>query len=103
MKHRKYIYTNRRHSQRAIMSTILGIISIVSLVIVVYLSYLKDGQAAVGYGLTGLLAAWFSVIGLILGVVTAQQKQYFRLFPVLGIFLNLAALGFVAFLLQLGL
>ncbi len=102
MKRKKYIYTNRKHSQRAIMSTILGIISNVSLGIVIYLTYLRSGNALIGYGLTGLLAALFSVVGLILGIVTIQQKDYFRFFPVLGILLNLAALGFVAFLLQLG-
>lgn len=102
MKRKKYIYTNRKHSQRAIMSTILGIISNVSLGIVIYLTYLRSGNAPIGYGLTGLLAVLFSVVGLILGIVTIQQKDYFRFFPVLGILLNLAALGFVAFLLQLG-
>ena len=36
-----YIFTNKKHSPKAIMSTILGIISMVSLVAVIYLTYLK--------------------------------------------------------------
>lgn len=102
MKHKKYIYTNRKHSQRAMMSSILGIISNVSLALVVYLTYLKSGRAEISYGLTGLLAVLFSVVGLVLAFVTVQQKQYFKFFPVLGILLNLAGLGFAGFLVQLG-
>jgi uncharacterized membrane protein YfcA len=101
-KRKNYIFTNKKHSDRAIMSTILGLISNSSLGIVLYLSYRSGGDAKPGYGLTGLLAMIFSVIGLILGVLTAQEKDTFKLFPVLGIVLNLVALGILAFLVQLG-
>lgn len=84
------------------MSTILGVISNGSLGIVLYLTYLSGGNAPLSYGLTGLLAAIFSLVGLILGVLTAQEKDRFRLFPILGIILNLIALGILVFLVQLG-
>lgn len=102
MKRKNYKFTNRKHSERAIMSTILGIISTGSLAIVIYLSYLKGGAAPISYGLTGLLAAIFSIIGLILGLLTVQERERFLLFPILGIVLNLAALGILVFLVQLG-
>lgn len=102
MARRNFIFTNKKHSQRAIMSVILGTISIISLLIVVYLTYLKDGAARVGYGMTGLLAAVFSMIGLILGIVTLREKNYYRLFPWLGIILNLLALFAVSLILRLG-
>ena len=51
------------------MAAILGIISLVSLGIVVYLTYLRDGQAQNGYGVTGLLAAVFSLAGLVLAII----------------------------------
>lgn len=84
------------------MSTILGIISIASMGIVVYLTYLQDGQATVGYGVTGLLATLFSLTGLILGIVTVKNKEYYRLFPWLGIVLNLVSLGGISLILYLG-
>lgn len=102
MARRNYIFTNKKHSQRAIMSTILGIISTASLGIVVYLTYLQDGQATVGYGVTGLLATLFSVVGLGLGIVTIRDKNYYRLFPWLGVILNLVALGSISGMLYLG-
>lgn len=84
------------------MSVILGIISIASLSIVVYLTYLADGRAQNGYGLTGLLAAIFSFIGLGLGIATVRDKSYYRLFPWLGVILNCLSLGGISLILYLG-
>ena len=84
------------------MATILGIISLVSLGIVVFRAYLSDGETPVGYGFTGLLATLFSFIGLFMGIVTVKEKDYYRMFPVLGILLNLLALGSVSLILYAG-
>ncbi len=102
MKRKNYIFTNKKHSDKAIMSTILGMISIVSMGIVVYLAYSKGGEAPEGYGFTGLLATIFSIIGLVLGVNTVQEKESYRLFPWLGIILNLLSLGGIGLILYMG-
>lgn len=99
---KSYIFTNKKHSNRAIMATILGIISLVSMGIVLFLTYRNDGEAAAGFGVTGLLAMVFSVIGLGMGIVTLRDKSYYRLFPVLGTALNLAALGGISLILYVG-
>jgi len=99
---KNYIFTNKRHSNRAIMATILGIISLASLGIVLFMTYRSAGEAAVGFGFTGLLATVFSLIGLGLGIVTFRDKNYYRLFPVLGTILNLAALGGISLILYVG-
>lgn len=85
------------------MSTVLGVISNASLGIVLYLAYLSGGNAPLSYGLTGLLAALFSLVGLVLGLFTVREKDTFKLFPVLGVLLNLTALGILAFLVRLAL
>lgn len=103
MKKRKgYIFTNKRHSYRAAMSVALGAISLVSLCIVIFLAYRGGGEAAVKFGFTGLFALLFSLAGLFLGVLTFSDKTYYRLFPVLGILLNFAALGFISLILYAG-
>lgn len=89
---KNYIFTNKKHSERAIMSTILGVISLASLVAVLYLAYAREGNIPPGYGITGFLVAVFSIIGLVLGVITVVEKDRYRLFPCLGIFFNLMAL-----------
>ncbi len=97
-----YIFTDKRHSDKAIMATILGTISLVSLCVVVFLSYKKGGDVPAGYGMTGLLAILFSLIGLLLGLVTVREKENYRLFPCLGLVLNLLSLAGGGFLLYLG-
>lgn len=86
-----YIFTNKKHSNRAIMATILGVISTLSLIAVLYLTYARGGIAPVNYGWTGLFIAIFSLVGLILAVMTALEKDLYRLFSTLGIVLNLVA------------
>ncbi len=103
MKKRKsYIFTNKKNSLRAIMSVILGVLSLASLWLMVFLSYLRGGETEVKYGFVGLLATLFSMAGLILAAVTARDRNYYRLFPVLGIVFNLAALGSVSLILYAG-
>ena len=85
MKKRKgFIFTDKKHSNRAVMAAVLGAISLASLGIMVFLS------------------ALYSTVGLILGLVTLQEKEYFRLFPVLGIVLNLLALLSVGLIIYAG-
>lgn len=84
------------------MATVLGVISLASLGIVVFRAYLSAGEAVVGYGFTGLLATLYSFVGLCIGIVTVKDKDYYRLFPVLGILLNLMALGGVSLILYAG-
>ena len=102
MRKKNYIFTNKKHSDKAIMSTILGVISLVSLGIVTYLSYSQGGVMHGGYGVTGVLATVYSLIGLILGVLTLRDKDIYRFFPVLGTILIVISLGGISFLLYLG-
>ncbi len=102
MKNRKYIYTNKKHSQKAIMSVILGIISLGSVLLVVYLTSRAGGEAANGYGVTGLLSTLFSFVGLILGILTVRENVYYRFFPILGIVLNVLCLVCISMILYLG-
>lgn len=84
------------------MSVALGAISLISLGIVIFLAYGSGGEAAVKFGFTGLLALLFSLVGFFLGILTLRDKTYYRLFPVLGTLLNVAALGLVSLILYAG-
>lgn len=99
---RNYIFTNKKHPQRAIMSTILGIISMVSLIIVIYLTYLKDGQAPISYGLTGLLIVMFSFTGLLLGLFSLKESDRYHLFQWIGLIVNGIVLIAMAFIIYAG-
>ena len=73
------------------MSTILGLISLGALVAAIYYTFLAGGEAMVGYGMTGLLAAIFSVTGLVLGILSKLEKDKFYLFSYIGIVTNALA------------
>lgn len=97
-----YIFTNKRHSKKAIMSTILGIISIISLVGAVIVSYFNPGENTMSYGMTGVLITIFAFIGLILGIITVSEKDRYRIFPILGVAFNLVALCGISIILYAG-
>ncbi len=90
------MFTNRRHSEKAIMSTVFGVLCTVSLVIVVVLSYSRGGDVPAGYGFTGLFAAILSLVGMLLGVLALREADRFKLFGWLGILLNGVSLGAVS-------
>ena len=82
---------DKRYSEKSIMSTILGLISLGALVAAIYYTFLAGGEAMVGYGMTGLLAAIFSVTGLVLGILSKLEKDKFYLFSYIGIVTNALA------------
>lgn len=102
MKRKNYIFTNKKHSKRAVMSVVLGIISIASLCYAVYMVYQGGGETSNSYGMTGLLATIYSLVGFVLGILTVRDKDYYRFLPWTGLLLNLLALGSVSALLWMG-
>lgn len=100
-KRKGYIFTDKKGSKRAAMAVILGIISLVSLGTVVFASY-RNGEARPGYGFTGLLALVYSAVGLVLGIVTAVDRNYYKPVPVAAILVNTAALACIGLILYMG-
>ena len=101
-KKKGYKFTNRTHSEKAVMSTVFGMLSGVSLIVVIYLTYLNGGNAPVNYGIAGILILLFAIVGLVLGVLAAQEKERFRFFAWLGIGLNFAVLAGISGILYAG-
>ena len=97
-----YIFTDRKISHRAVMAVILGVISLISLGILVFQTYEAAGEVSVKHGFIGLFSGIYSLIGLILGIVTVWEKNYYKFFPVLGIVLNMTALVGVGLILYMG-
>lgn len=97
-----YIFTNKDHPKKGIMSFILGILSIVTYVTAVYLSYLGGGESSERYGAAGVLASVFMLVGLVLGISSLMEKDRFKLFPVLGIIFNVIAFLILSLILYAG-
>ena len=99
----RYMFTDNRHPEKGIMSAILGVISVSALVAAVVFTYRDGGQAQMRYAAAALVAAIFSVAGIVLGIMSRFERDIFKLFPNLGIVLNLLSIIFVVFILILGL
>lgn len=97
-----YKFTNKSHSQKAVMSTVFGVLSGVSLIVVIYLAYLNGGNVPINYGIAGILILLFAIVGIVLGVLAAQEKERFRFFAWLGLGLNLAVLAGISGILYAG-
>ncbi len=101
-KKKNYIFTNKKNPPRAIMSTILGVISLAAIAIVTILSFRAQGEAKRQYGTSLFLAMIFSLTGVTLGALAKSEKDKFFFFCYLGIFLNLLALFGISFILYAG-
>lgn len=99
---KSYMFTNRNHPLKGIMATILGILSIVTLTITIYLSYMGGGVSSARYGAAALLAVIFMIIGIGLSAYCLIEKDNFKLFPILGLILNIAAAVILSLILYAG-
>lgn len=103
MLHKKgYIFTNKEHTEKGIMSTILGILSAAAIFWVVYLTYQNRGQAELRYGATMLLSVIFSLAGLVTGIMARMEPDRFYFFSYVGILLNILVLSGTGFILFAG-
>ncbi len=97
-----YIFTNKKHPQKGIMSTVLGIISAVSIVLSLYFTFQDGGSAQPRYGAAALLATLLAAAGLTLGIRSRMEPDKYYLFSYLGLAINGVALAGVGFILFAG-
>lgn len=101
-KKRSFIFTNKRHTRRGIMSTILGCIDLVSLALALFTAYEAKGQAGFNMGIVGFMITLFALIGIGLGYFGRMEQDRYRLFAYLGLTLNVFVLACISFILYAG-
>ena len=101
-KKNSYMFTNREHSQKGIMSAILGVISLATLLYAIVMSYLREGDIPRQYGAAALLVMIFAFVGIALGLLSRTERDKFYLFSYLGIALNVLALVVISVILYAG-
>lgn len=101
MKH-NYIFTNRSHPVRGMMSSILGSVALASFLVAIYFTFQNDGVSLLRYGAVGLLATLFGLAGFVLGILSRMERDRYHLFSYLGLFLNTMVLALAGFILYLG-
>lgn len=101
-KNKGYMFTNSRHSKKAIVSTIFGTLCLFFLVLIMILSYRAGGEVPTGFAFTGLFSLCFSVVGMYLGVVSVKEIDRFKIFGWIGIVLNGLTLCLISLILYMG-
>ncbi len=101
-KKNSYMFTSKQHSQKGIMSTILGVISLATLAYAIIMSYLRAGDVPRQYGAAALLVLIFAFVGTALGVISKTERDKFYFFTYLGIGLNVLALAVISVILYAG-
>lgn len=101
-KKNSYMFTNKQHTQKGIMSTILGVISLATLAYAVVMSYFRAGDIPRQYGAAAMLVMIFAFVGILLGVVSKTERDKFYLFSYLGIVLNVLVLAVISVILYAG-
>lgn len=104
MKHKRtYIYTNKTHSQKGIMSAVFGLLAFVTIVLALYLTFQAGGTASPRYGAAGLLSLIYALTGMTLGVMARLEEDKYYLFAYIGMLCNFLVLAGDIALLLLGL
>lgn len=99
---KNFMFTNKEHTLKGIMATILGVISLVSLVYIIVESYANAGEVPIQYGAVAFLTMIFAFAGIVLGVLSKSERDKFYFFSYLGIVLNVLVLAALSVILYAG-
>ena len=99
---KNYMFTNKSHPERGIMSTILGILSDGAIGLAVFSAFKAGGSASARLACVVILSLLFGIVGLTLGIMSRVEKDRFYFFPNTGIILNSIAIIATAFILYIG-
>lgn len=97
-----FMFTNKEHTLKGIMATILGVISLVSLIYITIDSYRSAGEIPLQYGAVAFLTMVFAFVGIVLGVLSKSERDKFYFFSYLGIVLNVLVLAALSVILYAG-
>jgi predicted membrane channel-forming protein YqfA (hemolysin III family) len=101
-RHGKYIYSDKKHTEKGIFSSILALISFLGIAFLVFSSYLAKGDIRTSAGAAAFLCTMFSLAGVMLGVLGKKEPDKFYLFSYIGITWNIIDLLIISVILYAG-
>lgn len=87
-KHHGHLFNSREISTAALLSVILGVICIAACSVMIYLTYRNGGRAQLRYGGVIFICLFFSLLGLILAILSRREAEKLYFFSYLGMVLN---------------
>lgn len=86
---RGYKFTEKTHSKRGMVATLISLLLLVWYLVFVYLAFHSNGNLSAYYGSAGVLAMLLSIGGIFIAAGTFREEDSFKLFPRLGFILSL--------------
>ena len=90
---RGYKFTEKTHSKRGIIATVLALMLLILYGVMTYWSYRAVGTLSMYYGSAGLVALLVSLVGLFIAIRSLWEEDSFQLFPRLGLLFSLMSVG----------
>lgn len=87
-KKRMYSFAEKRHSQKGILSTVLGGLSFLILCVLMYISFFSAGNGGVWLGAVGMTAIVLAALGLVSGLMSFRERDVFYFFSKTGSILS---------------
>lgn len=101
-KKRMYSFAEKKHSQRGLVSSILGGISLLIFLVLSYLAFYLGGEGGAYLGSIGLTGVIFAITGFILGLLSFRESNILYFFSKLGSILNGCVLAVWIFVILIG-
>lgn len=90
---RGYKFTEKTHSKKGIIATVLALMLLILYGVIIYLSFYTKGKLSLYYGSVGVVALFISVVGLFIAFMSLREEDSFHLFPRLGVFLSVISVA----------
>lgn len=87
-----YKFSNKHHSGKGICSTGFGTASLVLLIVLILIASKSHGEGSIYLGSVGLVSMVFSLIGLVIGIISFFEPEKYKLFSKIGAVFNLVVL-----------
>lgn len=88
LKKSNFMFSNRNHSKKGMLSTFLAVLTIITLLILSILSSRTGGNGSMLLGGFGLCALILSIAGFMIGLQSLKEEEVYYSFPVVGTTLN---------------
>ena len=92
LRRERYIFTDKRHPEKGIFATVMGLLALFGLFLAVKLTFEGGGTAGINCVMAVLLSFVIALCGFIAGIIARKERDIFTLFPNLGILFNTLSL-----------
>ena len=87
-KRKTYSFEEKKHSQKGITSTVVGLLAFVIFVVLILISCYYNGNGGTYLGSIGITVMVLTIYGLICGLLSFQERNKIYTFSKIGSILN---------------